>query len=234
MNARKSRRSRGIRNDTRFRELPSRPVPVRVLIVTEGEATEKEYFECLRTELNLGYRQVVIVNSARGTDPMSVVRHAKRRLQKRKNFKYVYCVFDRDNQEEKFKEAVDEVQRMNGSKGEIEKIEAITSVPCFEFWFSLHVRTKRPIYEGVDSPCSRMEEDIKGYNPFRKYSKNKGYVPSIFDALKGKRSTALTRANAILEGAKKEGEGVYFENPSTRVCVLVEDLERISSGSNAS
>lgn len=229
MNARRSRTHRGIRNDTRFREPPSRLVPIRVLIVTEGEATEKEYFECLRAELNLGYRQVVIVNSTDGTDPMNVVKHAKKRLQRRKNFKYVYCVFDRDNQEKKYREAISEVQKMNGDKGEIEKIEAITSVPCFEFWFSLHVRAKRPKYEGMDSPCSRMERDIKSYNPFKKYSKNKGYVTSIYNSLKNKRPTALTRANSVLESAEREGEGAYYENPSTRVCVLVQDLVSISS-----
>lgn len=234
MSVRKPRKRRGINADTKYRDQPSRPMPVRVLIVTEGKVTEKEYFECLRDELNLGRRQVVVINSTSGTDPRNVVKHTKKRLERRKNFNYVYCVFDRDNQEENFKMAVEEVQEMDRSEGEIEKIEAITSVPCFEFWFSLHVRAKRPIYEGMASPCSRMEDDIKGYKPFENYSKNRGYVPSIYNSLKNKRTTALSRSNSILESAKREGEGVYFYNPSTRVCVLVEDLERISSDMNTS
>lgn len=223
------KKRRGISRDMYYQDGRRQRTPVGVLIVTEGKNTEKEYFTCLKDELKPKRHHVNIVK-AKGTAPMNVVKHAKLMITKGKNIKFVYCVFDRDGKTKNFNDAVAEVQSMNKGEGNVKKIEAITSIPCFEFWFSLHVRDKRPKYDGMDSPCKRMEGDIKNFTPFNNYSKDQGYVPSIFDDLKKKRSDALDRANSILKNV--EGDEIYSENPSTRVCVLVEDL--IEMGSNKS
>lgn len=220
------RRRRRISHDTHYRDGRRQRAPVGVLIVTEGKNTEKEYFMCLKDELKPRKHHVTIVK-ANGTAPMNVVKHAKLMIKKGKNIKFVYCVFDRDRNKKNFKEAVTEVQEMNKEKGEVEKIEAITSIPCFEFWFSLHVRNRYPEYDGMASPCGRMEDDIKKFKPFRNYSKRQNYVVTIFEDLRSKRSTALKRAKSILENTK--GDEIYSKNPSTRVCVLVEDLIEMGS-----
>lgn len=222
----RSRQRKGIRHYTDYQDGRRQRAPVEVLIVTEGKNTEKEYFMCLKDEVKPKRHHVKIVK-ANGTAPTNVVNHAKMMIKKGKNIKFVYCVFDRDGKKRNFENAVKEVQKMNKEKGKIEKIEAITSIPCFEFWFSLHVRAKYPEYDGMASPCARMEDDIKKFKPFKNYSKKQNYVTSIFEDLKSKRTTALNRATSISENA--EGDEIYSKNPSTRVGVLVEDLMNMGS-----
>lgn len=203
-------------------------LPARMLIVTEGEVTEKEYFECLRDELGLGRRQVVVISSGGETSPVQVVEHARARLAKKDdNFKYVYCVFDMDGNKDRFRNGIAAVEEMKKCKGNFKEIEAITSVPCFEFWLWLHVTNRIRPYPITGSPCRMLKSDIEEYNIFKNYSKNGCHVRPIFSSLDDKRIAALSQARSLLENA--EGEEIYLKNPSTRVYVVVEDMERLSS-----
>lgn len=223
-------RSRGrVRFDTKYKGRISSDLPTRVLIVTEGEVTEKEYFECLRRKLDLGCRQVVVISSGGETSPTQVVEYAQKRLRKTNGvFKYVYCVFDMDGKRNSFKKGIEAVQRMKKDRTDIEKIEAITSVPCFEFWLWLHVSDRKPPYPTTGSPCKMLKSDIRKFDLFENYSTAEGLIESIFSSLDNKRSAALRRARSIFRNAKGVEDGIYFENPSTRMYVIVEDLERMS------
>nr|VFK77957.1 MAG: RloB-like protein [Candidatus Kentron sp. SD] len=71
-----------------------------VLIVCEGEKTEPNYFKELRKEYRLSVVNIHVI-SADGSDPVSVVRTARRRQQERRKqrkmpYDRIWCVFDRD------------------------------------------------------------------------------------------------------------------------------------------
>lgn len=222
----KSRGRGRVRNSTKYQDKPSAELPSRMLIVTEGEVTEVEYFKCLRAELGLGQRQVVVIGSDGEAAPVQVVKHAQQKLERDDNFKYVYCVFDMDGDKDRFEKGIRAVQKM---KQHIEKIEAITSVPCFEFWLWLHVTDRIRSYPTTGNPCQMLKSDIMEFDLFENYSTSAGIIESIFDSLDSKRSDALKLAKYIFENAEGVGEGIYLENPSTRVYVVVEDLQRMSS-----
>lgn len=201
----------------------------RVLIVTEGRVTEKEYFECLKAKLGLGSHQVVVLGSEGESTPVQVVENAQRRLENRgEDFKYVYCVFDMDGDDRRFRDGIAAVQKMEKDNGDIEKVEAITSVPCFEFWLWLHVSDRIRPYPTTGNPCQILKKDIKKFDLFKNYSTKAGLMKSIFESLDENRGDALNQSNSIFDNAEDE-EQIYWRNPSTRVCVVVEHLKGMSS-----
>ena len=111
-----------------------------MLIVCEGEITEKQYFEQF-AKFHRNSLVDVIVEGGKGV-PLTVVRAAKERKEnaisdaKRKDdefliYQLVWCVFDVDNHPN-----VPEARIMAADNG----IELAISNPCFELWLLLHHR----------------------------------------------------------------------------------------------
>lgn len=223
----KSRRARRHGRSLRHEGAPVVPRPPCVLIVTEGKVTEKEYFQHLAEELGLGGQRVT-VTSSKGASPMQVVDRARKRLDREEAFDYVYCVFDRDTHAN-YDEAVSRVQRMAKDSGAAEKIEAITSVPCFEYWCYLHVGDSAAPYSGADSPCRSLTKELTKHVPFKSYKKSKGWMSANFKKLAVNRSEAIKRAKRVLSQAQKAGSKAHSEDPSTRVHIVVESLKKISA-----
>jgi len=113
------------------RRVPKRPAIPRVLIVAEGALTEPQY-------LNRWYRdhrdRVRVTLKHRHTDPLSIVRYAKRldRSLSRGGspaFDRVWCVFDCD--------AHPHITRAISEATDLGYKVAISN-PCIEVWFILH------------------------------------------------------------------------------------------------
>ena len=221
----KSGRARRHGRSLRHEGTPVVPRPPCALIVTEGKVTEKEYFRLLADELGLG-RQRVTVTSSKGASPMQVVDRTRKWLDREGAFEYVYCVFDRDTHAN-YDEAVSLVQRMAKDGYATEKIEAITSIPCFEYWYFLHVSDSTASYSGVDSPCDKLTKEMKKHAPFEDYKKSREWMSTNFTALAANRDEAVKRAKKILSHAKKAGSEAHSEDPSTRVHIVVEHLKKI-------
>lgn len=221
----KSGRARRHGRSLRHEGVPIVPPPPCALIVTEGKVTEKEYFRLLADELGLG-RQRVTVTSSKGASPMQVVARARKWLERQGTLEYVYCVFDRDTHAS-YDEAVSLVQQMAKDGYATEKIEAITSIPCFEYWCFLHVSDSTASYSGVDSPCDKLTKEMKKHAPFEDYKKSREWMSTNFTALAANRGEAVKRAKRILSHAKKAGSKAHSEDPSTRVHIVVERLKKI-------
>ena len=221
----KSKRNRQSDRSLRYRDQRAVPAPPSVLIVTEGKAIETEYFRLVAKEFGIGGDRVTIV-PGKGTSPMNVVTHAQWRLKRDEQYDYVYCVFDRDTHGS-YDEAVSLVQRMATDGYATEKIEAITSIPCFEYWCYLHVSESTASYSGVDSPCDRLTKELRKYAPFEDYKKSKEWMSTNFKTLAADRNDAVKRAKRILSHAKKAGSKAHSEDPSTRVHIVVERLKKI-------
>lgn len=206
-----SRRARQI-NDLK-RSHPKRAAYDRVLIVCEGSKTEPNYFRELVDHLKLNSANVE-VDGESDSSPRSVVTHAIKRYQSDDEFDQVYCVFDRD-EHATFHEAL---QRIRESKRI--PLNAIVSVPCFEYWLLLHYEftTKPYARSGDRSAADCVIVDLKKHLP----SYNKG-DKKTFQQLKGKLQDAIEHAQRIL----KHCESNQTNNPSTQTHLLVEYLYRL-------
>ena len=183
-----------------------------ILIVCEGAKTEPNYFDELKKVFRLSNANVRICG--RGADPLSVVDFAIETFRREPEFDRVYCVFDRDRHTT-YNAALDRVRRTRLGKGN--KIFAIPSVPCFEFWLLLHFTyTTRPFDAPVgDSICSKVIEELKNHLPA--YQKGQ---QDIFYKIQDKLDNAITNARCVEQFHQTSGT----DNPSTLVYSLVEYL----------
>ncbi len=201
------------------RSRPSRDIPDRVLIVTEGTKTEPDYFHLLVRELDL--LTTVKIFPAKGSAPINVIEEAKARLSKDKDFEQVYCVFDQDRHPT-YADALDKWRKLK-KKYKRKTLCAITSIPCFELWYLLHVSDSRKPYADADD----LIVNLKKKSPFENYQKND--CDRFFGKICERRKDALARAKHFLDEAKKEGLPEFHENPSTRVHLVVEALTAIAN-----
>jgi hypothetical protein len=149
-------RSRTRKADSFKRKKPDRKPQALVLIICEGEKTERQYLRELCNDLRLSGASVIITPSHRGTDPMSVVTYAiDRHKTEDEIYDRVYCVFDRDTHAN-YDQALALLNASPFAKKGI--LHAITSVPCFEIWVLLHFdySTASFVASGGKSPCDKV------------------------------------------------------------------------------
>lgn len=198
----------------------------RVLIVSEGEVTEHDYFEALKSHLDLKAVELKICGKECDSSPMAVVRYALDRAAKegahdQGGYNDVYCVFDRDTHVD-FEKAHSEIFKANkprsGFKGE--KIMAIPSHPSFEFWLLLHfVYTRTPFAAtGGKTVAEVVTSELKKHKPFEEFTKS--LTKKMLEVLLENTDTAIQYAEKIKQDAETTGD----LNPSTDVHVLVKAL----------
>lgn len=207
------RKSRDLR-----RKAPTREVYKAVLIICEGEKTEKLYFENL-----VAYEKLSSVNiqifSGKGSDPKSVVETAIQKIEEQSQylaFDEVYCVIDRDSHKT-FEKAKALAKK--------HKIQLIVSYPSFEYWYLCHfLYSRAPIIQSGSKSAADNCEDLLNGQWQRKF--NEKYS-------KARRGIYMLLL-PYLEDAKQNAERAFAEahkdqewNPSTRVHVLVEMLREI-------
>lgn len=183
----------------------------RILIVCEGTKTEPSYFNALRRALRLS--GMTVDGPPRcGSAPISVVDFAlqgKKRAQSEGNrYDQIWCVIDRD-QHPSFMQAIDKA-RANG-------IELAVSVPCFEFWLTLHFEyTTRPS-SSYNDIRPQLEKHIPDYHRV-------GYDAS---ALIERRNEAVIHARRLIDA--RPDAAVEFPCPCTYVYLLVESIEALGT-----
>ena len=190
-----------------------------VLIVCEGEKTEKKYLKSLCNDLRLSGASVTITPSHWGTDPVNVVAYAIDRCKVDENiYARVYCVFDRDTHVN-FNEAMALAESSPLARKGI--LHAIPSVPCFEFWVLLHyVYTSAPFATaGGRSPCDNVIEAMKRY--IANYAKS---MEGLYDRLKPLTDHALAHADRL----EAENLQSRSRNPTTGVHKLVRFLRELA------
>lgn len=141
----------------------------RVLIVCEGEKTERNYFEEIRQAARLSTAEVYTVQSELGTDPENVVRSAEKAFQdKNKAFDQVYAVFDRDDHRG-YANAIAMAIAKNGKLRNAERkpvtFRPVPSVPCFELWLLLH-------FDRAEGPLPRTDVFRRLKTSWPGYAKN--------------------------------------------------------------
>ena len=201
---RRVRRMRSVRRKNSV-ETPA----VRIVVVTEGAVTEREYL--LLFKKHYGHRSVKLDLTCGAGDPRSVVEKAIEKVKDLQNDKLatqdiIWAMFDRDAHV-RFHEAKD----LAIGKG----INLAISNPCFELWGIFH-------YMDYDAPldrnkCQKILEDLcPGYD--RK--DNKSFADS--ELMGDPYQNAVTRAQNSL--SRREEEGDPESSPSTTVHKLTEQF----------
>lgn len=140
----------------------------RLLIVTEGEETEPQYFEGLaRFARATGVDVYAAKVIGLGCDPLTLVRQAVRRRADAGEDAYheVWCVCDVD-EHDKLPSAIVEARR--------EKINLAITNPCFELWLLWHYRdygrsaNKRLLRQAL-KPYGITDKHLPGKFPFSAY-----------------------------------------------------------------
>ncbi|MEA3224517.1 MAG: RloB family protein [Planctomycetota bacterium] len=191
-----------------------------ILIVSEGSKTEPIYFNSLKSILRLAMVDVDVVGE--GVAPITVVdraielRQERKRLAKRSltkaAYEIVYCVIDVEApRAESLSRAVD--------KARANKLEAILSNPCFEYWYILHFRkTSAPFNTSQDAKSVLRQE-----HPDYRESDT-----TIFDVVYPSTGDAIKRAKEVLREQHGGAEDLSDCNPSTHVHRIVEYLQDVA------
>lgn len=193
-----------------------------ILIVTEGEVTEKNYFTALKNKLKLSNSEIV-VKHPRVTDPIKLVYEAKR-LQKKREleakrsnklipYTEVWVVFDLEQQHD--------IRRQQAKKAHehTKGIQFIESDPSFELWRLLHEKKTSKFFADKEAVIAEISRTIgKKYNP--------NETPSE-ETLK-KIPDAVANALWLRNDNKKSGS----TTPSTNVDHLVRSMNKAARPSS--
>jgi len=185
------------------RQIGTRELKERFLIVCEGSKTEPNYFRTFRVP-----RDVVEVHGL-GEDPSTLVRSATDLKNKDgDDYDQIWCVFDRDSWTlENFNNAI--------SSARSQGFSVAYSNEAFELWYILH-------FEYLNTGIPR-----KDYSPRlsllldKKYEKNS---ETIYDELLDQQHTAIRNAEKLL--TEYDPHVPAKDNPSTTVHLLVQELNR--------
>jgi hypothetical protein len=201
------------------RRRPKRTSKDRVLIACEGGKTEPNYLKEIVQDLGLTSADVEICGKECDSAPKSVVEFALKRFQEDGHFDRVICVFDKDSHTT-YDAAVNLVKTRRMRKGKT--LEAVKSVPCFEYWVLLHfgLTTKPYARSGKRSPCDNVIRDLKKKEGFRDYEKGSH---GLYDRLKDRIDDAIENARNALEQATRADT----DNPTTEMHLLVEYLRAL-------
>ena len=191
---------------------PTREPYDAVLLVCEGGKTEPHYFEGLKVAYRLSSANVAI--RPMGQDPLSLVNYAIAELERDKTLTRAYCVFDRD-EHATFGDALRKAH--DCAQGQIGRLRAAVSIPCFEVWPLLHFGlTDKPIVAGGGkTPGQQALSLIQAAMP--EYSKSDR---SIFEMLAPRLADAVQNAERLAASNRKTGS----ENPGTDIHDLVSYL----------
>jgi len=184
------------------------------LIITEGEVTERLYFEYLRAALQLSPMTVRVIHPA-CTDAVGLVRAAmaERKKSGEIGFDHVWVLFDTD---------VCARQGQLGPALELagnEHIHVGFSTPCVEVWLYLHFRDRPgPLLDGAAA------ENAVAVAWGESYDKSEKTFVKLWPALRPNVSAAVSRAAQTREYHRRGGSP-FPPNPATELDELVRALD---------
>jgi RloB-like protein len=185
-----------------------------ILIICEGNKTERIYFNDLR--LHGSYNVKIICPNTNVQDPVNLIKEA---IIKKDEYDIsiedgdsVWCLFDRDNNlQEQIQKALKESKKHD--------IKILFSNPSFELWYLLHFDYTTAYLENR-TLLQRLSQYISSY------SKSESY----YNKLNSYQKQAIDNAKKLFNYHKEEGRELYHinTNPITNVYEIIEYLENVS------
>jgi len=188
------------------------------LVLTNGEVTEKVYFERFKDKLHKG---MLLNVEFKNKSPDGLYKVADRRL-KNQSIVYdeIWVIFDKDD----FDCFEDTVKKFSNDK----KFSVAFSNECFEVWLLLHFGEVHAMHR--DEAVQLLADKINSHSSreYRKSQLKQGtHIDDILDIVEkiGNRTDAIARATKLQ--FDKDDITFCHENPSTTVYKLVKKLDKI-------
>jgi len=198
------------RTEARVQSYSERTVDTRgilpsFLIICEGKKTEPNYFQAFRIP-DLSVEELDVIGL--GDNTLSLVERAKE-IKDKRNYNYVWCVFDRDSfPSGQFNAAITSAYN--------NEMHVAYSNEAFELWYLLH-------FHFYNTGISRKDYKSKLTKLLNhRYEKNS---TTIYEELKGKQHSAIKNANTLL--IQYDPNRPEKDNPSTTVHLLVQCLNAL-------
>lgn len=184
-------------------------------ILTNGEQTEKNYFELLKTKHSIYDVKVEFINA----DPLGLVEYAIRNF---KDANQVWCVFDIDNsyKDNRLVPAL--------KKAEDNSIKIAYSNMAFEVWLISHFERCEKELQIKDYPVilnKYLKDKGVTYSKTDKELLKKYFIPLSKDAVQNAKVVYQTRVKNFREVCPNERLPIWNWNSSTDVFKLVEALK---------
>lgn len=184
-------------------------------ILTNGEQTERNYFELLRSKHSIYDVKVEFNNS----DPLGLVGYAIRNF---KDANQAWCVFDIDSsyKDNRLVPAL--------KKAEENGIKIAYSNVAFEVWLISHFERCEKELQVKDYPAilnKRLKEKCVAYSKNDKELLKKCFVPHYKNAVQNAKVVYQTRVKKFRENCPNERLPIWDWNSSTDVFKLVEALK---------
>lgn len=204
---RKYAHSRFPKSSRPVRSTDQREQRKRYLIISEGEKTERNYFESLKKKLP---RHLVELNPiGTGANTLSLIKIAEDELSNA-SIKYDQCwlVFDKDDfPDDRFDNTINSARQ--------KKIECAWSNEAFELWYLLHFEYRNTAMSRKDYKTA-----ISRYLGI-KYQKN---ATDMYARLEKFQDDAIDNAEKLLRLHK--GKTPSKSNPATTVHKLIKELKK--------
>ncbi|WP_373652708.1 RloB family protein [Schlesneria sp. DSM 10557] len=200
--------------DQMRRKRETRETAKRYLIVCEDNKSAPNYFEALKSFLNLSATSIRVVPSGGDSQPIQVVNkaiHIKGLSEAPESgtepFEKAWCVIDGD-----FGKKVKEARKVAKSS---HGIEIAVSTMCFEFWVLLHGRE-------INTPTTCCDDTLKILKD--KYIPNYSKGDFDFGEVVPNYQTACQRAKKLRKPGIARGELAEDQNPCSEIYLIIEEI----------
>lgn len=203
------KRSNFFKSKNRRRKNIRPPKPI-ILIVCEGEKSEKFYFDGFRKEARISNVEIEVIGKGRPGN--SLLKFTQNKVKNESiTYDQIWIVFDKDDlSDEEFDSIVSKAIYRN-------KMNVAYSIPCFEYWLLLH-------FDYYNTPLTTKDCIKKLKNRFPVYRKN---LDDVYYRLADRKYSAIENAKRMEDEHKKQGNTKpSSKNPSTLVYKLVIELEK--------
>jgi hypothetical protein len=179
------------------------------LIVCEGRQTERNYILGFCDRHGINRANVTIETGGNATSALQLVRQARRRFDRDRDFDAVFVVCDRDCQDLAI--ARDHAEKfLKNSSGARFPIQLIVSDPSFEFWLLLH-------FEYCSRPVSAAEAIHLLQQHITNYDKSNRQIYEVVHP-------GVDRAVAHVRQLKIELRAINAETPDCDMAELIKAL----------
>lgn len=188
-----------------------------ILIVCEGEKTERYYLDGLKREEAISKVFAITVVPGKGGSRSQIIKRAINQKAQRKGMDVVLCVLDTESLETIQAKADLAAARQEAARNDI---DLYLSNPAFEVWFLAHfIRTSR-FFRNCDAVI--VELDRKWNDAFdQPYDKSDN---RMYQKLATHTQDALNNAKMVVEIDHREKTDIADRNSSTEFYRLVEKL----------
>ena len=188
-----------------------------VLIVCEGEKTERYYLDRLKREETISKAFTITVVPGKGGSRSQIVERTINQKAQRKETDVVLCVLDTESLETIQAKEDLEAARQKAARNDI---TLYLSNPAFEVWLLAHFRRTSRSFRNCEAVIVELDKEWSAAfrQPYDK-SDDKAY-----QRLAGRTQDAVTNAKNVVEIDHREKTDITDRNSSTDFYRLVEKL----------